>query len=87
MTYFTNEYDLDEEEMYGSLQEYFDRETGERYTVNPITGARNYIEDEPELLSTCCGSVPNGELSQDDDGVYTGRCDGCQEMSGFTEGE
>lgn len=43
--------DLDYEEMYGPLEEYVDRETGERYTVNPFTGARNYIdesEEEPE---------------------------------------
>lgn len=62
---------------------YTDRETGESYTRHPLTGVKHYIEDEPTLLSNCCGSVPNGELDDDN----AGRCDWCQEMALFTEGE
>lgn len=36
------DYDLDNEETYGELQEFVDNETGERYTVNPITHQKNY---------------------------------------------
>lgn len=41
-----NPYDLDDEEIYGELEEFVDQVTGERYTINPITSVKNYIEDE-----------------------------------------
>lgn len=41
-------YDLDDEERYGSLPVFQDRDTGEEYTINPFTNQRNYLGDEDE---------------------------------------
>lgn len=37
-------YDFDDEELYGELEEFVDNETGERYTRNPFTGAKVWVD-------------------------------------------
>jgi hypothetical protein len=43
-------YDLDDEERYGELVTNYDKETGEQFVINPITGYRVYVEAELEAL-------------------------------------
>ena len=51
MDYDSNDYDLDDEERYGELQQYRDDETGEVYVINPITGAKVYQEDDGDTYT------------------------------------
>lgn len=44
-----DEYDLDNEEMYGELSIHTTDDTNEPYTINPITGQRHYLDDDEML--------------------------------------
>lgn len=79
-----DEYELDNEERYGELQEYSDNETGERYTINPFTGAKNYKEYDEILVCDICGQEVGTKLIGDE--VYDW-CeeDGCVEANTYTE--